>query len=144
MSANAFSRLPLKPELLTRLHAMGFAAMTPVQEETLPPLIDGKDVIAQASTGSGKTAAYALACLQRLQPKSFLYKAYLCQLVSWQGRWLKVAGLGEIKHKNTDAMWRRPLGAANWLAAAQCAHCRWHAGSGPETPTEGHTALTRS
>ncbi|MEE3174051.1 MAG: DEAD/DEAH box helicase, partial [Pseudomonadota bacterium] len=71
MSANAFSRLPLKPELLTRLHAMGFAAMTPVQAETLPPLIDGKDVIAQASTGSGKTAAYALACLQRLQPKSF-------------------------------------------------------------------------
>jgi ATP-independent RNA helicase DbpA len=71
MTETSFNRLPLKPDLLTRLETMGFTAMTPVQAETLPALIDGKDVIAQASTGSGKTAAFGLACLQRLEPQSF-------------------------------------------------------------------------
>ena len=71
MTANLFSELALKPQLLARLNAMGFDTMTPVQEASLPSLMAGKDVIAQASTGSGKTAAFALACLQRLLPAAF-------------------------------------------------------------------------
>ena len=71
MSENLFSKLALKPQLLTRLDAMGFDTMTPVQAASLPSLISGKDVIAQASTGSGKTAAFALACLQHLDSSAF-------------------------------------------------------------------------
>ena len=63
MSKNTFSQLSLKPQLLTRLQALGFDEMTPVQAASLPGSLDGKDIIAQASTGSGKTAAFGLACL---------------------------------------------------------------------------------
>ena len=70
MTAHLFSELALKPQLLTRLNAMGFDTMTPVQAASLPSLMAGKDVIAQASTGSGKTAAFALACLQHLNSVS--------------------------------------------------------------------------
>ena len=66
-----FDSLPLRVELLNRLENMGFDVMTPVQAETLPAMLEGQDVLAQANTGSGKTAAYGLACLQRLNPKSF-------------------------------------------------------------------------
>ena len=67
----SFDMLPLKPALLNRLRAIGFEAMTPVQAETLPSMLEGRDVLAQANTGSGKTAAFGLACLQRLNPKAF-------------------------------------------------------------------------
>jgi ATP-independent RNA helicase DbpA len=50
---------------------MNFAHMTPVQAEALPPALAGKDVVARASTGSGKTAAFALACLQGLENTQF-------------------------------------------------------------------------
>ncbi len=71
MTEKTFSELALKPQLLARLEAMGFAAMTPVQAASLPALMAGKDVVAQGSTGSGKTAAFALACLQRLDSAAF-------------------------------------------------------------------------
>ena len=66
-----FGSLPLRVELLNRLEKMGFDVMTRVQAETLPAMLQGQDVLAQANTGSGKTAAYGLACLQRLNPKLF-------------------------------------------------------------------------
>jgi len=61
-----FRTLPLKPALLASLEAHGYAAMTPVQAQSLPPILDGRDVIAQARTGSGKTAAFGLGLLQAL------------------------------------------------------------------------------
>ena len=58
MSASkGFHSLPLRVELLDRLKTMKFDVMTPVQAETLPAILQGKDVLAQANTGSGKTAA---------------------------------------------------------------------------------------
>ena len=66
-----FSALALRPELLQRIESMNFAHMTPVQAEALPPALAGKDVVARASTGSGKTAAFALASLQRLENTRF-------------------------------------------------------------------------
>ena len=62
----AFSTLPLKPALLASLETHGYAAMTPIQEQSLPPMLAGRDVIAQAQTGSGKTAAFGLSLLQGL------------------------------------------------------------------------------
>jgi ATP-independent RNA helicase DbpA len=62
----AFSTLPLKPALLASVETLGYASMTPVQEQSLPPMLEGRDVIAQAQTGSGKTAAFGLSLLQSL------------------------------------------------------------------------------
>ena len=67
----SFASLFLKPELLTNLDTLGYAEMTEIQAQSLPPLLDGKDVIAQAKTGSGKTAAFGLALLQHLDVKQF-------------------------------------------------------------------------
>lgn len=62
----AFHTLPLKPALLASLETLGYTEMTPVQAQSLPPMLDGRDVIAQAQTGSGKTAAFGLSVLQSL------------------------------------------------------------------------------
>ena len=62
----SFASLPLKPALLASLDTLGYAAMTPVQEQSLPPMLAGRDVIAQAQTGSGKTAAFGLSLLQSI------------------------------------------------------------------------------
>ena len=69
--STAFSTLPLSPATLANLEQLGYAAMTPIQAAALPPALLGKDLIAQAQTGSGKTAAFALALLAKLNPRRF-------------------------------------------------------------------------
>jgi ATP-dependent RNA helicase DeaD len=61
-----FDDLGLRPELLRALAALGYEEPTPIQQEAIPPLIQGKDLLGQAATGTGKTAAFALPVLQRL------------------------------------------------------------------------------
>lgn len=63
--------LPLAPEMLANLNELGYTQMTPIQAESLPPALAGRDLIAQAKTGSGKTAAFGIAALTHLQPKLF-------------------------------------------------------------------------
>ena len=72
---NAFDTLNLKPELLGNLADIGYTEMTLVQAESLPFLIDGKDVLARAKTGSGKTAAFGLGLLNKLDATSFRVQA---------------------------------------------------------------------
>jgi ATP-dependent RNA helicase DbpA len=67
-TAPLFSTLPLAPTLLNGIDALGYTTMTPVQAQALPAILDGRDVIAQAPTGSGKTAAFGLGLLHRLDP----------------------------------------------------------------------------
>ena len=71
MSQTDFASLGLSPELLTNLASMGYAEMTPIQAQSLPPILAGKDVIAQGKTGSGKTAAFGLGLLAKLDVKRF-------------------------------------------------------------------------
>ena len=59
-----FAELSLKPELLKSLNILKFETMTPIQEKSLPLILKGEDLIAQAETGSGKTAAFGLGALQ--------------------------------------------------------------------------------
>jgi len=73
--SDAFDTLNLKPELLGNLADIGYTQMTLVQAETLPLLIDGKDVLARAKTGSGKTAAFGLGLLNKLDATSFKLQA---------------------------------------------------------------------
>jgi ATP-independent RNA helicase DbpA len=65
-TTQTFAALGLAPALTEALAVLGFTAMTPVQEHALPPLLAGKDVIAQARTGSGKTVAFGLPLLSRV------------------------------------------------------------------------------
>jgi ATP-independent RNA helicase DbpA len=62
----AFSALPLSPETLANLDQLGYTEMTPIQATSLPLALAGKDLIAQASTGSGKTAAFGLPVVEKL------------------------------------------------------------------------------
>ena len=60
-----FAALGLDPRIVEALTALGYEEPTPIQQETIRPLIDGRDLLGQAATGTGKTAAFALPILQR-------------------------------------------------------------------------------
>ncbi|SDY91222.1 ATP-dependent RNA helicase DeaD [Micromonospora pattaloongensis] len=62
----SFADLALRPELLHALAALGYEEPTPIQREAIPPLLQGRDLLGQAATGTGKTAAFALPVLQRM------------------------------------------------------------------------------
>ncbi|MBB5217131.1 ATP-dependent RNA helicase DbpA [Parapusillimonas granuli] len=64
----SFSSLPLSPATLENLELMGYQSMTDIQARSLPLILQGRDLIAQAKTGSGKTAAFGLGVVNRLDP----------------------------------------------------------------------------
>jgi len=64
---NSFKDLGLQPELLDAVTRLGYEQPTPIQVETIPQMLLGRDVLAQSQTGTGKTAAFMLPILQRLQ-----------------------------------------------------------------------------
>ncbi|WP_282343857.1 ATP-dependent RNA helicase DbpA [Pseudomonas sp. PS02288] len=71
MTTTAFSSLPLSAAMLANLEALGYASMTPIQAQSLPVILKGMDLIAQAKTGSGKTAAFGIGLLNPLNPRYF-------------------------------------------------------------------------
>ena len=71
MNQTDFSSQKLHPDLLKNLTSLGYTEMTPIQAQSLPSILEGKDVIAQGKTGSGKTAAFALGLLNKLNVKQF-------------------------------------------------------------------------
>ncbi len=79
-SSDRFDRLPLSPAALENLVQLGYTQMTPIQAASLPISLAGHDVIAQASTGSGKTAAFGLPLVERLQnaPGGAVQAVVLC------------------------------------------------------------------
>lgn len=74
-SNNSFARLQLDSRLFDNLESLGFTQMTPIQAEALPPILAGHDLIARARTGSGKTVAFGLGLLQRLNLRFFAVQA---------------------------------------------------------------------
>ena len=62
----SFADLGVAPKLVQALTALGYEEPTPIQREAIPPLLAGRDILGQAATGTGKTAAFALPLLQRL------------------------------------------------------------------------------
>ena len=71
MTASKFTSLPISPQQIEALEVLGFSSMTPVQAESLPLILARKDVIIQAQTGSGKTAAFGIGLLNHLNPRFF-------------------------------------------------------------------------
>jgi ATP-dependent RNA helicase DeaD len=65
-----FSELGLAAPVLKALGDVGYETPSPIQQKTIPPLLEGRDVLGQAQTGTGKTAAFALPVLTRLDLKT--------------------------------------------------------------------------
>ncbi len=74
-TATKFSSLPLSAEMLSNLESLGYSEMTPIQAESLPIILQGQDIIAKAKTGSGKTAAFGIGLLAKLNVKKFAIQA---------------------------------------------------------------------
>ena len=70
-SSFAFSSLGLRPEIQENLQSLDYKEMTAIQAQSLPPILAKQDVIAQGKTGSGKTAAFGIGILQKLEVKRF-------------------------------------------------------------------------
>ena len=71
MNSTAFSSLPLSADMLANLESLGYSEMTPIQAQSLPLVLQGQDIIAQAKTGSGKTAAFGIPLLEKLNVRFF-------------------------------------------------------------------------
>ena len=77
-----FSELNLEDSVLQALDAMNFRECTPVQEHTIPVILEGKDLIGVAQTGTGKTAAYLLPVLNELSKGGYPADAINCIIMS--------------------------------------------------------------
>ena len=75
MTTTAFSSLALTPAMLSNLDSLGYHEMTPIQAQSLPIILERRDLIAQAKTGSGKTAAFGIGILHKLNPTYFAIQA---------------------------------------------------------------------
>ncbi|HET6584846.1 MAG TPA: DEAD/DEAH box helicase, partial [Nannocystaceae bacterium] len=77
--SDAFASLPLTPALLANLESLAYRRMTPVQAAVLPELLAGRDLIACARTGSGKTAAFGIGIVSAVDPRDpFTQALVLC------------------------------------------------------------------
>jgi ATP-independent RNA helicase DbpA len=75
MTSTSFASLPLNPAFLANLDSLGYKEMTTIQAQSLPSVLEGRDLIAQAKTGSGKTAAFGIGILHKLNPAWFAVQA---------------------------------------------------------------------
>lgn len=73
----SFGNLPLPSSALANLENMGYEFMTPIQEHSIPLVLEGRDIIAQAQTGSGKTAAFGIGMLQAINPRWFAIQGFV-------------------------------------------------------------------
>ncbi|TRO54246.1 DEAD/DEAH box helicase, partial [Candidatus Bathyarchaeota archaeon] len=68
MQIENFKDLPLTPEVKKGIEELGFTELFPIQAQAIMPLLEGKDVIGQAQTGTGKTAAFGIPMVERIDP----------------------------------------------------------------------------
>ncbi|WP_456485694.1 ATP-dependent RNA helicase DbpA [Hydrogenimonas sp.] len=79
MTPTSFKTLSLEQDMLENLDSLGYTAMTPIQAKSLPFILEGRDLIARAKTGSGKTAAFGIGLLEKLNVAKFsIQAAVLC------------------------------------------------------------------
>src|SRR4030043_220637 len=69
MQIECFNDLPLSKEVLRGIDRLGFSSPSPIQAQTIMPLLEGRDVIGQAQTGTGKTAAFGIPMVERIDPE---------------------------------------------------------------------------
>jgi ATP-dependent RNA helicase DeaD len=69
MEKRRFTELGLSPEILKAVDKMGFEEASPIQSAVIPTIMEGRDVVGQSSTGSGKTVAFAIPAIEKIDPK---------------------------------------------------------------------------
>ena len=88
-----FEEFELSPKILRGIQAMGYEEATPIQAQTIPALLEGLDIIGQAQTGTGKTAAFAIPVLEKIDPSD----KHLQALILCPTRELAIQVAGEIR-----------------------------------------------
>ena len=120
MTKTSFTSLNLSPDLLENLSSLGYHTMTPIQALSCPDILAGRDVIAQGKTGSGKTAAFGLGLLERLDVGRFRVQSLvLCptrELADQVAQ--EIRALGRRRH-NIKVL--TLCGGLRWIAVAQLA-----------------------
>ena len=104
-SPKTFQDLRLSPELIQTTADLGYTELTPIQAQSIPMLLEGRDLIAQAQTGSGKTAAFSIPILERIQLKRLALQA----IVLCPTRELCTQVAGEIRKLGRKRMGLRVL-----------------------------------
>src|SRR6187551_3599597 len=118
-ATDGFAALELDARLLTTIAALGYEEPTPIQREAIPPLLAGRDLLAEAPTGTGKTAAFALPTLQRI-PVGTAGEGSTSALVLVPTRELAMqVAAARRRHRGRDA---RPGGRPSeaWQHPARC------------------------
>ena len=77
MASDSFSSLSVSKGQVANLNSLGYTKMTPVQAKSLPHVLKGRDLIARAKTGSGKTAAFGIGIIEQLNPRFFGVQAMI-------------------------------------------------------------------
>ena len=137
VTETAFSSLPLAPALLQNLESLGFTQMTPIQAQSLPLILEGRDLIAQAKTGSGKTAAFGLGLLQKI---NLLAGAAMPGAVPHAGTGrpggagTALAGAPDLQHQGADPVRRRGGAPPGRVAGPRRPRRGRHAGPHPGPP----------
>jgi ATP-dependent RNA helicase DeaD len=121
---NMFAGVELVPEIRMAIDGMGFVKATPVQEKTIPEMMNGEDLIVQAPTGTGKTGAFGIPIAQMVEPRTpyaqalilsptrelAIQTAKVLQKLTQFKKGLRIATLygGESIYRQFDALRRRP------------------------------------
>jgi ATP-independent RNA helicase DbpA len=77
MASDSFSTLPISKSQVANLDSLGYTKMTAIQAQALPHVLKGADIIARAKTGSGKTAAFGIGLLEKINPRFFGVQALI-------------------------------------------------------------------
>ena len=89
MEAVRFDELQLDERIVRAVTDMGFEAASPIQAQAIPVQLEGLDIIGQAQTGTGKTAAFGIPLLQKIDPKNKKPQSPCVRPESWRSRWLR-------------------------------------------------------
>ena len=109
-----FSDLGLCDELLETLSALNYVQPTPVQQQAIPQVLKGKDIIAEAQTGTGKTASFALPMIQRLSQSP----AKASSGDSMTAEYRQIRGLVLCQRGNYQYKW--PMIRSKWRVSLSC------------------------
>ena len=132
-----FADLGLAPVLLEALEELGYEAPTPIQAGAIPPLLEGRDMIGQAQTGTGKTAAFALPLLQRLDLTRRDVQAIV--LTPTRELAMQVASAVRGTRPNSESGKSRTLAWATLVTT--CSHCTPIANSSTGGSSTRHSSL---